>query len=369
MMTMRLEDLDTPALVVDADRLERNLRHVQQTVEGAGKNLRPHIKAHKIPDVARRQLELGAVGLTTAKLAEAEAMAAAGLDELFVCYPLVGRPKIERLLRLARERNVMTVVDGVAGADALGAAFAGEERPLGVLVKVDAGFGRVGARAADAIELCRRVAGTDGLDFRGVCIHEGSTYAEPDTERRNQLAAAQARELVAIAEQVRALGIRVDIVSAGSTPGLAGCLDVEGLTEVRPGNYAFYDAIQVGLGVAQPDECALTVLTTVVSTARPTGAVCDAGSKALALDRGAHGLDITPGHGTIIGRDGLGIQRLSEEHGWLADETGAGCAVGDVLRVIPNHACAVVNNFDHAWVAEGDEVVDRWPITARGAVT
>jgi D-serine deaminase-like pyridoxal phosphate-dependent protein len=365
----RLADLDTPALVIDADRLERNLRHVQQTVTGNGKLLRPHVKAHKIARVAGRQLELGATGLTTAKLAEAEAMAAAGLDDLFVCYPLVGRPKIERLRRLARERSVMTVVDGPEGADALGAAFAGEDRPLGVLVKVDAGFGRVGARGAGAVELCLRVAATDGLAFRGVCIHEGSTYAEPDTGRRDALAATQARALVAVAEQVRAHGVPVDIVSAGSTPGLAGCLGVEGLTEVRPGNYVFYDAIQVGLGVAQPDDCALTVLTTVVSTSRPGGAVCDAGSKVLGLDRGAHGLDIAPGHGTVVGRDGIGIQRLSEEHGWLSYETGAGCAVGDVLRVVPNHACPVVNNFDHAWVADGDEVVDRWAITARGAVT
>jgi D-serine deaminase-like pyridoxal phosphate-dependent protein len=368
-MTVRLTELDTPALVIDRDRLERNLQRVQQAVARTGKLLRPHIKAHKLPEVARRQLEQGAAGLTTAKLAEAEAMAVAGLDELFICYPLVGRAKIERLRRLARDRKVMTVVDTLVGATALGAAFAGEERPLAVLVKVDAGFGRVGASAAEAVELCRQVTAIEGLDLRGVCIHEGSTYAEPDTRRRDQLAATQARELVAIAEQVRALGIAVDIVSAGSTPGLAGCLGVEGLTEVRPGNYVFYDAIQVGLGVAAPGDCALTVLTTVVSTARPSGAICDAGSKAFSLDRGAHGLDITQAYGTIVGREGLTLQRLSEEHGWLADESGGGCAVGDVLRVIPNHACAVVNNFDHVWVAEGDEVVGHWPITARGAVT
>ncbi|MGW3626992.1 alanine racemase [Streptomyces sp. NPDC000880] len=368
-MSLRLEELDTPALVIDADRLERNLRQVQQMVAGTGVRLRPHIKSHKLPEVARRQLELGAIGLTTAKLAEAEAMAAAGLDDLFICYPLVGRAKTDRLRRLARDRRVMTAVDTLAGAAALDAAFAAEERPLPVLVKVDAGFSRVGAGAADAVELCRRVATMKGLVLRGLCIHEGSTYAEPDTRRRNQLAATQARELVAIAEQVRALGIAIDIVSAGSTPGLAGCLGVEGLTELRPGNYVFYDAIQVGLGVAAPEECALTVLTTVVSTARPSGAICDAGSKALSLDRGAHGLNIAETYGTIVGRQGLCLQRLSEEHGWLADVSDGGCAVGDVLRVIPNHACAVVNNFDHVWVAEGDKIVDRWPITARGAVT
>jgi D-serine deaminase-like pyridoxal phosphate-dependent protein len=367
-MSVQLAELDTPALVVDADRLERNLGRAQEAVTAAGKWLRPHIKSHKTPEVARRQLELGAVGLTTAKLAEAEAMAAAGLDELFICYPLIGRAKIERLLRLARERRVMTVVDTAAGATALGEAFAGEDRPLAVLVKVDAGFGRVGARGVQAVELCRRVASTDGLDLRGLCIHEGSTYGEPDPARRALLAATQARELVTIADEVRALGVPVDIVSAGSTPGLAGCLAVEGLTEVRPGNYAFYDAIQVGLGVATLEECALTVLTTVVSTARPAGAICDGGSKALSLDRGAHGLDIAQTYGTIVGREGVALQRLSEEHGWLSDDGGA-CSVGDVLRVVPNHACAVVNNFDHVWVADGDEVVDRWAITARGALT
>ena len=366
-----LWDLDTPALIIDGQRLERNLLDVQERAHRVGKALRPHAKSHKMAPIAHRQLDLGAVGITTAKLAEAEAFADAGVMDLLVCYPIVGPPKVARLLAISRRCHVMSVVDSLAAARKLSDAFLTENRTHDVLVKVDAGFGRVGVPWEMAPELCVEVSKLPGLRLRGVCIHEGSTYREPDVEKRAAMSVEQCERLVRVAEEVRDRGVTVEIVSAGSTPGLAGALSVDGITEVRPGNYVFYDAMQVGLAVAPLEQCALTVLTRVVSTARQGGAICDAGSKVLSLDKGAHGLETTSGHGVVVNYDGLNIETLSEEHGWIrfVPEVSHPDLAECLLRVVPNHACPVVNNFREVWVVEGDRVVDRWNVCARGAVT
>lgn len=366
-----VQDLDTPCLLVDKRKLEDNLVHVRDQVASAGKGLRPHAKSHKMAPVAHRQMELGALGITTAKLAEAEAFADAGLRELLVCYPIVGAQKIQRLLTLGRRANVMTAVDSLDACRQIGDAFSAEGREHDVLVKVDAGFGRVGVPWEAAAALCGQVADLPGIRFRGVCIHEGTTYGVTDPQRRAAVAREQCERLVEVAARVRAMGIEVEIVSAGSTPGLEGDLTVEGITEVRPGNYVFYDAIQAALGVTSIDQCALTVLTRVVSTARSGGGICDAGSKALSLDKGAHGVDTTAGYGVVVGHPDIELEKLSEEHGWLrlgataADET----QTGQALQVIPNHACPVANNFSEAWVVEHGRVVGRWDVCARGALT
>lgn len=368
---MSVRELDTPSLLVDREKLEANLARVQLAATAAGKALRPHAKTHKMAPIAHRQMELGAVGITTAKLAEAEALAEAGIRELLVCYPIVGSPKVQRLLALSRRATVMSVVDSVEGCRPLGERFAAEGLVHDVLVKVDAGFGRVGVAWQGAADLCERVSALLGIRLRGVCIHEGSTYGEPDPDRRAQMAREQCERLVWVADEVRNRGIELDVVSAGSTPGLAGALTVEGITEVRPGNYVFYDAMQAGLAVASVDQCALTVLTRVVSTARYDGGICDAGAKSLSLDKGAHGHQTTSGHGIVVGHPGIQIESLSEEHGWLRIDAAEAPddLIGTTLRIIPNHACPVANNFDEAWVVEGDLVVDRWDVCARGAVT
>lgn len=371
MTDMHLHDLDTPCLLIDREKLEANLAQVQGLATSAGKVLRPHAKSHKMAPIAHRQIRLGAVGITTAKLGEAEAFADAGIGDLLVCYPIVGRLKVQRLLALSRRSKVMTAIDSLEACRRLGDAFSAEGRTHDVLVKVDAGFGRVGISWQAAADLCAKVSSLPGIRLRGVCIHEGSTYGESDPEMRAGVAREQCERLVQVADNVRDMGIAIDIVSAGSTPGLAGDLSVDGITEVRPGNYVFYDAMQAGLGVTSIDQCALTVLTRVVSTERHDGAICDAGAKSLSLDKGAHGNETTSGHGIVVGHPGIEIEKLSEEHGWLRLSTEAGQSrlMGKTLRVIPNHACPVANNFSEAWVIEGERVVDRWDVCARGAVT
>jgi D-serine deaminase-like pyridoxal phosphate-dependent protein len=366
---VNLDSVDTPALLVDEARLEDNVRLMARLCRQHGKQLRPHIKTHKTLEIARRQRDNGAAGLTVAKLGEAEVYAAAGFDDLLVCYPIVGPVKLARLAALAQRVTVSTVVDNAAAAGALSAAMTAAGIRLDVLLKLDVGMHRVGVAAGEVNRLAAAVAELPGLRLRGVCIHEGSVYGEADPARRRALGRDQVQRLVATAGRLREQGLPIDVVSCGSTPSLADVIDIDGLTEVRPGNYVFYDAMQVALGVIDAERCALTVLTTVVSRGGADHAIIDAGAKTLSLDRGAHGLGLLSDYGRIIGRDDVRLASLSEEHGWLKLGEQAPLSVGDRLRVLPNHACAVVNNFDQMTILRDGEPVAQWHIAARGQVT
>jgi D-serine deaminase-like pyridoxal phosphate-dependent protein len=365
-------EVETPAILIDLDRLERNLGEAADLAAAHGKRLRPHIKTHKMVEIARRQMELGAVGLTIAKLGEAEVFADAGFSDLFVCYPIVGEAKLARLIALAQRARVCTIADDLGAARALAAAAAAAGLTIDVLVKLDLGMHRVGVAEADAEPLATAVAELDGLALRGVCIHEGVVYGEPDPARRRALGRDQVSRLAEAGDRLRSTGLPVDVVSCGATPSFRDVVDIDGVTEMRPGNYVFYDAMQAALGVVEADRCALSVLATVVSHAAGDRAVVDAGSKALTLDRGAHGLDLLSGYGEVRGRSGITITGLSEEHGWMRLDGAAaadGLAVGDRLQITPNHACAVVNCFDAATVLRDGAVVDRWTVAARGRMT
>ena len=357
-------ELDTPALRIDLDRMERNLEEMAALARERGVQMRPHIKTHKMPEIARKQIALGAVGITVAKLGEAEMMARAGLRDIFVCYPLIGEIKLRRLRELAREVNMMTIVESAEGARGLSSALAGEAKPLDVLLDLEVGYGRVGVVQERAGLLAELVDSLPGLRLRGVCIHEGNVYGEPDPECRAQLAHEQVGKMLAIARDLQSRGHNIEIVSSGSTPGARYTLEVEGITEIRPGNYVFYDTMQVALGTTDLDHCALSVVTAVVSHQESSRAVIDASAKALALDKG---LGIAArGHGWVVEHPGIIVERLSEEHGWLQLEDGETVQIGDRLEVIPNHACVVTNLFNEVAVTRGDQLVDTWKVAGRG---
>lgn len=366
---MSLDALDTPALIVDRDRLERNLTEMADLCRAHGKALRPHVKSHKTVEIAARQRELGAVGLTVAKLGEAEVFVDAGCEDVLVAYPIVGERKLRRLLTLARRARVSTVVDDLSAAAELAAAARADGAAIDVLVKLDLGMHRVGVPEAGAERFAQAVAELEGVRLRGVCIHEGQTYGESDPARRRALARSLVGRLVELAERLRARGLPIDVVSSGATPAVHEVLDVDGLTEVRPGNYVFYDAMQAALEVVAEDRCALSVLTTVVSHADERRAIADAGAKALTLDRGVHGLELLDGHGRVQGRDDVEVVALSEEHGWLRVAPWSDLQVGERLAIVPNHACAVVDNFERITVVQDGRPVDEWAVAARGRMT
>jgi D-serine deaminase-like pyridoxal phosphate-dependent protein len=358
----RWADLETPCVLIDVDRLERNVARAAGWARAHGVRLRPHAKTHKVVEVGRLQLLAGARGLSVAKGSEAEVFAAAGCDDLFIAFPVVGGDKAARLLALAERVRLAVGVDSLEGARSLAAPFAAAARTLDVMLKVDCGLHRVGVEPEEAPPLALRLAETAGLRLRGLFTHAGQSYHQPTPEDVARIGLHEGATLAATADAVRALGLAVEEVSVGSTPTARHALAVKGVTECRPGNYVYHDGSQVALGTCPEDDCALTVLATVVSVPAPERAVLDAGSKTLSSDPLRPRPD---GHGLVLGTRSR-LQRLSEEHGVIDVAGGDAFRVGQKVRVLPNHACVVSNLHDHVWAIRGEVVVDRWAVAARG---
>jgi D-serine deaminase-like pyridoxal phosphate-dependent protein len=357
-------DLDTPVALVDLARLESNLQAMASVARDAGVTQRPHAKTHKTREVAARQLAHGAVGLTVAKLGEAEAFVDAGFDDLFVAYPLVGALKLERLVALQDRARIRFEVDTFDGAAAASAFLAAHGRRVDVVVSVDGGAGRSGAASpAAAVELAERVADLPGLELVGV-MNYGNAYGTSDPVEQAAIGRREGEDAVAIADAMRARGLNAGVVTVGSTPTARHAVKVQGVTELRAGVYAFQDLKQVSLGPATLDDCALTVLATVVSHARPDRYVLDAGIKALAGEDYGWGTWGRPQE-----RPDLAIIRATEEHGVIELPAGASdpaWRIGEKVRIVPNHACGAANMHDELVAIDGERVIERWPVIGRG---
>jgi len=365
MKTIPIEALPTPSVLVDLDVVERNVGRMAARARTAGVRLRPHTKTHKCPELARLQRAAGAHGLCVAKVGEAERFAAAGFDDLFLAYPVVGEDKARRLLALSDRVRLAVGTDSLDGARSLGTPFQEAGRTLDVLLKVDVGYGRVGVRPEEALAVARRIAHVRGLRLRGVFTHAGHAYEARTPEGVGRIARQEGQRLARVAERLRQAGLRIEEVSVGSTPTAARAMEVGGVTECRPGNYVFHDASQVALGTCTIEDCALTVLATVVSVPAADRAVVDAGSKTLSSDA----LRPRPGgYGQVLGRSSR-LAKLSEEHGVLAVEPGERFRVGDRVRLLPNHACVVANLHDRLIGTSGGRVEAVLPVAARGLVS
>jgi D-serine deaminase-like pyridoxal phosphate-dependent protein len=344
----------TPAVLVDAGRLDRNLRAMAESAAARGLTLRPHAKTHKSIAIARRQVEYGATGVSVATLGEAEIFADAGLDEVFVAYPLWTDPqRAPRLRALAARIRLMTGVDSLASVHHLAAAVQGHAE-LRVLVEVDCGLRRSGV-APDGAGRIATAAARAGLAVDGVFTFPGHSYAP------GMAAQAAADE----AASLEAAGMPCPVRSGGSTPSAASAAGPASggpVTELRPGVYAFNDAQQVVLGSCTLDEVALSVLATVVSTPAPDRFVLDSGAKVLGYDRPAW----APGHGLLPAFPDATVTGVWEHHAVVVTGAGPRPAVGDRVVVIPNHVCTTVNLVDELHVVRDGQVAERWPVDARG---
>jgi D-serine deaminase-like pyridoxal phosphate-dependent protein len=360
----RIEDLSTPAVLIDLDVLERNVARMAARARRAGVRLRPHAKTHKCLEIARLQRAAGARGLSVAKVGEAEVFADAGFNDLFVAYPVVGEDKGRRLLALADRARLAVGVDSVEGAQTLAAPFREAGRVLDVMLKVDVGYGRVGVLPKQAVELARQIVDLPGLRLRGVFTHAGHAYLATSRVQVGRISVQEGQRLAQSAADLRGAGLEVEEVSVGSTPTAERAMKVTGVTECRPGNYVFHDASQVALGSCALEDCALTVLATVVSVPARGRAVVDAGSKTLSSDPLRHR---PGGYGRILGRESR-IEKLSEEHGVIAVAEREAFRVGERVRILPNHACVVANLHDHLVGTSGERVEAFLPVAARGRV-
>jgi D-serine deaminase-like pyridoxal phosphate-dependent protein len=378
---MQLADLPTPEVLIDHPRLVRNIQTAQTLATSAGLKLRPHAKTHKSPVIASWQIERGAVGVCCAKLGEAEVFVAAGIDNIRLPYP-VNPVNASRLLALRDKATISIIVDHLDVARGWSDAMQRAGRTLDVLIKVDVGFHRCGIDPnGDALGFVQAVASMPGLRLRGLLSHAGHGYHAASEQELCDIAQREAETLSTLRGKATASGIALEEISVGATPTLrfsASRARQRGLTELRPGNYVYFDRTQVALGAASLDDCALTVLATVVSK-HPGRIILDCGSKTLTNDQ-ARGISKAPGYGAVLTGPGndiesprhvdesLSIERLSEEHATVRVTGSTSLEPGDRVRVIPNHSCVVSNLVDVVRLVDGDRVIDTLPVAARGKI-
>ncbi|KJZ25993.1 D-TA family PLP-dependent enzyme [Tritonibacter mobilis] len=346
--------IDTPAVLVDLNIAEANVRAFQDYCDSHGLQLRPHIKTHKLPRLAEYQIEQGAIGITCQKITEAEAMIAGGdMRDILITYNILGQDKVARLRALSEQVRLSVVADNTAVVEGLSTGFANAKNPLPVLVECNTGADRCGVETpAEALELALAINAAPGLRFAGLM-----TY--PPTGGATQVTTwlAEAKDLI------EATDLTVEVISSGGSPDMWRAHHMPLATEYRIGTYIYNDRSLVTRGTCDWDDCALTVLATVVSTPSKTRAIIDAGSKVLTSD--LLGLD---GFGHVLGHPDLKIDQLSEEHGRITSDQPTGLRVGDQLRIVPNHACVVSNMLDHVTLMRGDEIIGTEPVAARGQV-
>lgn len=357
---MSLRELDTPALLLDLPTFRRNVERMADFFADRPAALRPHAKTHKCPQVAKHQLAAGAIGITCAKVSEAEVMAAAGVEDLLIANQVTGAVKIDRLTDLARRCDLMVAVDDAANVAQLSEACVAKGVEIRVLVEVDIGMARCGvAPGAPALALSQQVAQAPGLAFKGLMGYEGHLVLVADPEERAQKVREALAPLQETVDQIEAAGLPVEIVSGGGT----GTYDVTGttppMTEIQAGSYVFMDTTY--LPVRPEFESALTVLSSVVSRPTPERVVVDAGLKSMTKEFGWP---------QPLGTEAVSVKYLSEEHGVLTVEDPEAVAwrPGDQVVFRPSHCCTTVNLHDRLHVIEDGMLVAVWPIAARGAV-
>jgi D-serine deaminase-like pyridoxal phosphate-dependent protein len=348
---MRLDELDTPVLTADLDAVERNIAGMQRYCSEHGLALRPHIKTHKLPAIAHKQVAAGAVGITCQKLGEAEVMQAAGLGDILISFPLIGEGKAERLAALAQNGEISVAADSAAVAHGLSEALVRAGAEAGFLVECDTGFARTGVQTPqEAAELAELVDGLPGLRFDGLMTYPTLPETGP--------------ALRAAIDEINARGLEVRTVSAGGTPTFFTNHEVPEITEVRAGTYIYGDRGCIGNGTVPLEDCALRVRVTVVSRPTAERGILDCGTKTLTSDA----VETTgTGYGLIVEYPDADLYSLHEEHGHV---DFSGCAerpeVGEVVTVIPNHACGCTNLHDEVAAHRSGRVVGIWPVAARG---
>ena len=351
---MNVLPIDTPAVLVDLDIAEKNIRDFQRYCDQHNLRLRPHIKTHKLPGLAQYQLAQGAVGFTCQKVSEAEAMVAGGaVGDILITYNILGREKVARLRALSERVTLSVVADSQTVIHGLRVGFADAPQPLPVLIECNTGADRCGVSTPEqAADLAAEVATSPGLRFAGLM-----TY--PPVGRAEKVAEWLSTAIGLIEDR----DLKVEIISSGGSPDMWQAHQMPVATEYRIGTYAYNDRSLVARGTCDLSDCALTVLATVVSVPALNRAIIDAGSKVLTSD--LLGLE---GYGHVVGYGDVVIDQLSEEHGRLVSTAPIDLEVGQQVRIIPNHACVVSNMLDHVILMRGDVIDRKERVAARGQV-
>ncbi|MFW9768205.1 MAG: alanine racemase [Candidatus Thorarchaeota archaeon] len=365
---MKVTDLLSPAAIIDIDRLDTNIEAMALKAEENGVGLRPHIKTHKCIEIGNRQKEAGAKGITVSTPAEAQAFAEAGFTDITYAVPLAP-DKFDTMLSISKKVHLNVLVDNITIVDLLAKFSTENNADFGVLLKVNCGNYRVGVdpTSQSALKLAEEISRK--LNFEGILAHAGQSYSARSIGEIKRIAEHEQDVMINFANSLRVEGIQTKTVSIGSTP-TASLADSfrEGITEIRPGNYVFFDYTQAALGVCELNDIALTVLASVISTS-PGRVIIDAGATALSKDLGPTQIDESGGYGKIIKdyhtstiEEEFILSSLSQEHGKISIATEHSLKPGDAVRIFPNHSCLTVNLYDQYYIVQNDSVVDKWKI-------
>lgn len=366
---MELWELDTPCLIINLDKFEKNIKRMSRYCKENKINLRPHIKTHKVPEIAKMQVESGAIGITSAKVTEADVMVNAGLKDILIAYPVYGEPKLNKLINLAESTNITVALDSEIVAEGISKKAQERGKQISILLEVDVGMRRCGWELGEEfIKSSKRINDMKGVKVQGIMFYPGYiSSVMPDNSEVGKLLKKLQEDIDKAYDVFKSLGIKINVFSGGSTPTAFLSHRLKGVTEIRPGTYVFNDLNVVGSGAVTEEDCALFVLTTVVSTTVKGKMMLDAGSKTMSSDplKAKNGR----GFGKICGYEDLFIEKMNEEHGYVdISKSDKKFKVGDKLLVIPNHACTTVNMHNEVYGIRNNKVELCWQISARGKV-
>ena len=362
----KIDQLTTPSFLVDLAKLEENSKEMADLCKTNGKKLCPMVKTHKSTDIAAMQVSHGADSFLVGTLDEAEKLAQHGHTELVLAYPVAAAENIARVIALAKRAHVILSFDGIEAAAQFEKLLVQEGITLEYLIIIDSGLHRFGVQPDQVLTLARALDEFPHLQFKGIATHPGHVYGKSNLTEVEVVAKEEIRALEKASDLLRKAGFVVEIVATGSTPTVPFVAKNKTITTLRPGNYTFYDAIQVALGVVTPERCSLTVLATIIANPSKDLFIMDAGSKCFGLDKGAHGVSLVNGYGIVKGHPELMVEGLSEEVGKIRASGNTSLAVGDKIEVIPNHACAAAN-MTSLLIAHRNGIVERvLSVDARG---
>ncbi len=363
-----IEELETPCIVIDMEKTKKNIQMTQEAADRYGCKLRPHIKTHKMPLFARMQIEAGADGITCAKVSEAEVMADGGLDDIFIAYPLVGKPKIQRAIALLKKvKRLILAVDSMECASALNEAARDAGVCLEVRMEVDTGAKRTGVVREHAVELAKNLSVLSNLKLTGIYTFKSLVYKDEPTQDKVIAGQEEGELMEELTRAIREAGIGLQDISAGSTPTGEEVAKTGKVTEIRPGTYIFKDYMLCKEGAAVYEDIAVRYYATVVSTPCKEYAVIDGGTKTFPMDIL---LDTEPyhypGYALVEGNEDLQLRRMNEEHGILTSKKGdTGLKVGDKVVLVPIHVCTAINMQNTVYIDYGD-CLQKEPVKARG---
>lgn len=363
---MKINELSTPNFILDLDRLENNLKVVQNLCDKNGKELWPMTKTHKSTRLAQMQIEFGAKGLLVGTIDEAEAFVNAGINAITFPYPVVNITNIKRAISLTKNARILLSFDNIDAAKIWNEELLKENITMEYFILINSGLNRLGVTPENAPSLAKELAQFKNLKLLGISTHPGQVYAVASPEEVSPISNQEIERMTTAKNLLLENGFGVDVVATGSTPTFFDVVDNENLDVLRPGNYPFYDNIQLSLDICKEEDCSLTALGTIISRPSEDLFIVDVGSKCLGLDKGAHGSALITGFGKVKGHDELNIIGLSEEVGKIQIVGETNLKIGDKVQIIPNHSCSCANMTSYVIGYRGDEIVEIIDIDVRG---